>query len=183
MVSEPTRLVFLCTGNAARSVMAATMFADRTAGFDVISAGTHVIEGLPMSSRTRNALLALGHKNPLHRSHQLTIEDLAEAALIIAMEPGHLRYIERQFPSARRRAGLFPKLVELLELTPSPDPLADRVERFKLFTIEGSPDHEVVDPAGGEQPEFDRAAVVLDGLVDRLIAAIGRSDETICEVG
>ncbi|MEE9415115.1 MAG: hypothetical protein V3V01_07515, partial [Acidimicrobiales bacterium] len=129
-MSAPTRLIFLCTGNAARSVMAATMFADRAdraEGFDVVSAGTHVIEGLPMSSRTRKALLARGHQNRSHLSHQLTSDDIEGAALIVAMEPGHLRYIERQFPSARSRAGLFPTLVELLEDAPSPDRLAARV--------------------------------------------------------
>ncbi len=171
-MTKPTRIVFLCTGNAARSVMAATMFADRTSGFDVVSAGTHVIEGLPMSTRTRNALAGVGHANLDHRSHQLVADDLVGAALVIAMEPGHLRYIEREFPDARDRSALFPTVVRLLEQHPVSGELADRVDGFALANVEPAAEDEVIDPAGGEQPDFDASAAELDALVDRLVQAL-----------
>ena len=47
---------FVCTGNAARSVMARRMFAELAPGYRATSAGTLVLEGHPMSSRTRSAL-------------------------------------------------------------------------------------------------------------------------------
>ena len=154
--------------------MAATMFADRAKAqgvrFDVVSAGTHVIEGLPMSTRTRNALSGVGHANPGHRSHQLSASDVANASLVVAMEPGHLTYLEREFPQARIRAGLFPRLVQLLEADGAAGmPLADRVDAFGLASIGPAPEDEVVDPAGGEQPEFDASAAELTLLVDRLL--------------
>ena len=44
----------LCTGNAARSVMAGVMLG-RPAALRVVTAGTHVVENQPTSRRTRDA--------------------------------------------------------------------------------------------------------------------------------
>ena len=59
-----TELLVLCTGNAARSVMAGFMFdvlGDRRPGepLHVVTAGTHTIDGQPMGLRTRTALSRL----------------------------------------------------------------------------------------------------------------------------
>ncbi len=167
--------------------MAATMFADRARAlgvrFEVGSAGTHVIEGLPMSTRTRNALSSVGHSNPEHRSHQLVASDVDDAALIVAMEPGHLKYLEREFPGARSRAGLFPRLVALLEADgASGSPLAQRVDAYGLAEIGPEPEDEVVDPAGGEQPEFDVSAAELTLLVDRLLAEVAPAAPPVVRV-
>ncbi len=155
--------------------MAATMFAHRTEGFDIVSAGTHVIEGLPMSIRTRRALAMVGHENKSHLSHQLVAADVAGADLIVAMEPGHLTYLEREFPEARRRAGMFPRIVALLEAAEitTDEPLGSLIDRVGLGDAAHVDADEVIDPAGGEQPEFDASAIELDALVDRLVGVLG----------
>jgi protein-tyrosine-phosphatase len=50
----------LCTGNAARSVMAGVMLEAARAPVRVVTAGTHVVENQPTSRRTRDALAVLG---------------------------------------------------------------------------------------------------------------------------
>ena len=82
-------VVTLCTGNAARSVMAGALLAAEP---DIVVAtrGTHVVEGLPMSMRTRAALVALGVNDHSHRSRQLTSDDLRDADLIVAMAREHV---------------------------------------------------------------------------------------------
>ena len=57
-VSGP--LVFLCTGNAARSVMGGAALAAHLPDWHVSTAGTLVVEGQPMSWRTKAALDAVG---------------------------------------------------------------------------------------------------------------------------
>ena len=50
-------LVTLCTGNAARSVMAGAILAEHVPALVVATRGTHVVEGMPMSWRTRDAIV------------------------------------------------------------------------------------------------------------------------------
>ena len=55
-------MVFLCTGNAARSVMAGAALAALLPDRPVRTAGTLVVEGQPMSWRTRAALESVGRR-------------------------------------------------------------------------------------------------------------------------
>ena len=63
MTDRAPCVVTLCTGNAARSVMAALHARPLGRGtglaLEVVSAGTHVVEGQPMGMRTRAALASI----------------------------------------------------------------------------------------------------------------------------
>jgi len=104
---------FLCTGNAARSVMARVMFADRAPGYRAVAAGTLVLEGHPMSQRTRLALADLNLSDMDHRSRQFGDEH-AGSDLIVAMEPGHVAWIRRHHPEVAARTATLPRLVRHL---------------------------------------------------------------------
>lgn len=156
---------FVCTGNAARSVMARRMFAERAPGYRATSAGTLVLEGHPMSSRTRSALRDHGLTDPDHRSRQFGAVE-ATADLIVVMEPGHVAWVRRHHPEAAGRTATLPRLVRDL---PTDGPLADRVATLGLGHLDVEPWEEVVDPAAGDQAVFDACADELRTLVDALV--------------
>ena len=82
--SEKPVICFLCTGNAARSVIARIMFEKRAPNYVAIGAGTLVLEGHPMSQRTRKALERFEISDPSHRSSQFG-EKHTGVDLIVAM--------------------------------------------------------------------------------------------------
>ena len=173
MTEQRALIHFVCTGNAARSVMAAALLRDRLdddAPFDVTSSGILVIPGQPMSGRTRKALARHGLKDPFHRSHQIGPADVTRSTLLLVMEDLHVRWIEREIPAGRPITGMLKRVVkELPEL--GAGPLPERIAKLGLAGRDIEPWEEVVDPASGEQPDFDRCIDELADLVDALVPA------------
>ena len=161
---------FVCTGNAARSPMAAAMLKalDGEGRFDVRSAGAFVIEGLPMSVRTRRALARHGLADHAHRSHQFGAADAAAADVIAVMEPAHVNWMRARFPEAAGVTGSLRRLARYLPASTSPVSLAGRVAVLGLAGAPFAPWEEVVDPGGGDQAVFHRCAAELFPLVDEL---------------
>ena len=155
----------LCTGNAARSVMAGILFAELPVR--VVTAGTFVVEGQPMSWRTRDALTSIGVDTfPAHRSHQLTDADADAADLIIAMAGEHVAYVRRRHPEAASRTATIKRLVR--DLSAGPESLVDRVAALGLASIEIEPWEDVADPAGGEVDVYMSCAKELAQLCGEL---------------
>ena len=158
-------LLTLCTGNAARSVMAGVLLAD--APLPIVTAGTHVVEGQPISRRTRAALGALGLDAGLHRSHQVSDEDLATATLILAMATEHVAYIRRRHPEVASRAVTLKRLCR--DLPAGPPDLAARLAAMDLAGVDLEEWEDVADPAGGEDEVYLACAYELAGLCDELL--------------
>jgi len=163
---DPT-ILCLCTGNAARSPIAAVLLADALGGANVRSAGTHAIEGQPVSWRTRFALEVvrpdLLTRITGHRSHQLTRRDVDSADLIVCMASEHVGYVRREFPDAVARTATLARLARFLP----PGHLASlgaRVGEMGLATVELEGWEEIEDPAGGEVDDFVRCATRIDEL-------------------
>ncbi len=163
-----TNVVFLCTGNAARSVMATVIARDRAPWLSVRGAGTLSIPGLPMSERTRNALKGIGLADSAHRSRQLEVEDTEWADVIVAFEPQHIAYVRKNLPAAAGFTGTVPRLLRHLE-TDTQVPLTERLTRLTLADVEIEDWEEVVDPAGGDQAVFDACVAEISGLMDDLL--------------
>jgi protein-tyrosine phosphatase len=164
-----THLVMLCTGNAARSVMAGALIGD---DLDVLvtTRGTHVVEGLPMSLRTRGALAALGVNDHSHRSRQLTSDDLRTADLVIAMAREHVQFVRRVYPQAAARTATLKRLAR--DLPVGEGTLAERVAALRLDTVALEHWEDVDDPAGGDEDVFHECAAEISALLQRLAPAL-----------
>ena len=171
---EAVDLLVLCTGNAARSVMAGCMLAqlaeDLGTPLRVTTAGTHALEGQPASMRTRAALAAVGGfgGRPLsaHRSRQLDAFGLDRVDLVVAMEADHVRFVRRRFPEAAPRTATLRRLCR--ELPPSPPGLADRVGALRLDQAVLDDAEDVPDPAGGDDETYAACAAELWELCQEL---------------
>jgi protein-tyrosine-phosphatase len=176
-VPQPN-VVLLCTGNAARSVMAGYMVEQRASDLGVPmgvrTAGTHVVEGQPMSMRTRAGIASVKELGPVpagsHRSHQLSADDLAWADLIVAMEADHVRYVRRQHPEAARRTATMRRLCR--ELPSGPDSFETRLAELDLAAAPLELWEDVIDPAGGEVDDYVACAQELWELCGELVTLI-----------
>lgn len=158
-------VLFICTGNAARSVMGAASLSARREDLVVASAGTLVIPGQPMSLRTRAAIVALADRGvqlPHHSSHQVTPAELDRAAIVVALAPEHVEWVRRNHPDAAGHTVTLKRLVR--DVAPG-ESLRSQAAALGLRDIEVEPWEEVVDPGGGDHALYAECAVEVDDLV------------------
>jgi protein-tyrosine-phosphatase len=161
---------FVCTGNAARSVMTAAMAKAWAPGLEVTSSGTHSIDGQPISVRTRAALESLGLEAREHRSAQLYEWTLDGVDVVVAMAIEHVAYIRRRHPEAAWRTATLKRLVR--DLPGTTGTVDERLAGLHLDTVELEGWEDVLDPAGGQVDDFKACANELAELMRIVLAEL-----------
>ena len=156
----PPRLLFVCTGNATRSLIAQSLVRRDRPDWVVTSAGTWAIPGLPSSRRTLAALESVGVSAPGHRSTTLTRDHRDAVDLVVACEAEHVRHVRRLAPEAADRTATLPRF-----LLPDWPGVALATEDPRTWV-------EVDDPAGGDVEDFIRCAQDIDAQVAQLVARL-----------
>ena len=179
---EKPKLMFLCTGNAARSVMAKVITQSRSDLFELSGAGTHAIENCPMGNYTRKALASIGLEDRTHRSRQLNPYNADEVDLIIAMANDHVQYVRRNHPEVAHKTATFKRLVrDLGQVTQNEESkslretLKSRIAEMRLDEVQLERWEEIGDPGAGDQPIFMSSLEEIDALVDSFLALFAPS--------
>jgi protein-tyrosine phosphatase len=154
-----TRLLFVCTGNICRSPSAEGVFrhladqAGHGGRFETDSAGTHGYHiGNPPDHRSCAVALKRGYDLSTLRARQLAPEDFTRFDLLLAMDRGHLKLMQRMAPR-------------------------DQYDRLRLF-LDYAPRagvRDVPDPYYGGQAEFEAALDLIELGARGLLEALTRS--------
>jgi protein-tyrosine-phosphatase len=124
-----------------------------------------------MSWRTREALAGLEIAAPGHRSRQLRHSDVDAADLVVGLAGEHVAYMRRVHPEAAGRTATLKRLAR--DLPGTVGSFAERVASLDLAADELEAWEDVVDPAGGDLPEFEACAREIHDLLAILAPAIG----------
>ena len=153
-----TSILFVCTGNICRSPAAEGVLRDalRRAGLQeqvrIASAGTHGYHaGEPPDERAQRHAARRGYEIGGLRARAVARSDFEEFDLILAMDRGHLRILQRLAPQAHRH-------------------------KLRLFMeyAEGWSEQEVPDPYYGGPEGFEQMLDMIEAGARGLLAALRR---------
>lgn len=181
-------VIFVCTGNRARSALAEGLFRRHTQGIPttVSSVGTLDVGSVPPLSDATEAGRRLGVDLTGHRARSLARADLTSADLVLGFESRHVASAVVDGGSNPGRTFLLGELVMLLDDTASAE--EDAVERARAAVADADarrirhrPDPAapvVKDPLGKTAKVMYRTAEEIDALVRGLVLGLfGRSPE------
>src|SRR5574340_968732 len=118
MPSIMPSILFVCTANQFRSPIAAACMrrqlvaAGLAAEWTVESAGTWVVQGLPVPLDIQRALYPLGIDLGAHRPQGVSAALLERFGLVVVMTAGQKESISIEFPEAREKLFLLSQMAE-----------------------------------------------------------------------
>jgi protein-tyrosine-phosphatase len=173
-------IVFVCTGNRARSPLAESLFRRAAEGIavDVSSYGTLDVGPLPPLEQAVAEGRRLGVDLTGHRARAIGVNGLSSASLVLGFEQHHVSTAVIDGQADRSRTFLFSEFVALAEAEPGSNAGLDRARRVIASAHARrrpgfAGDYaEVTDPLGLPDAAMTSIATEIDALVIRLAVAL-----------
>ena len=190
--SERFRLIFLCTGNRARSAIAEAFVRKHTASLpvDVSSAGLLDLEPGPALPEAVEAAASVGLDLSTHMSRPLGKVAVTDLDLVIGFERQHVASAVIDGGAPFEKTFLLPELVELLRSSSS-QPQGNLVQTARSRIEEAYADRadplsaipqEIADPFGGTSDVFVSTTDHIQRLVAELVERLFNVKVTVVPV-
>jgi protein-tyrosine phosphatase len=176
-------ILFVCTGNIARSPFMALTLANRIAsssaqGLPVSSAGTYASAGAPIHPEVAAELRNRGIDSSGFAASQLTADRIMDAGLILTASREHRRLVARLAPARRNVTFTLRQFVRLIQLDPvgeirmatdGPlDALAQLANRNRGLSGGSQDDDDITDPVNAPRRQFGLAFAAIDPAISVL---------------
>jgi len=160
-----TTILFVCTGNTCRSIIAQGMFEkmlkekiENSCRYSIQSAGIFAISGMSPTSEAITVMFEQGIDISQHQARPLREDLVKKADLILVMANEHKEYIKRRFPFAQNKVFFIKKYAQK--------------DKFKNIQ-KNDRNYEIVDPIG-RPIEFYRIVARelkenLEKIIDKII--------------
>jgi protein-tyrosine-phosphatase len=172
-MTDPLRVLFVCTANICRSPAMELISRDLAGRADVVfgSSGTHARDGEPMYPEMV-ATLPAGMADDF-RSRHLTSSLLLDADLVLTAEARHRQHILDDHPSLHRRLFTLGQFAATIAAIPADGPTAlagrELVAAAGQRRVHTTPEHDVADPFRRGRKAAEKATGTITAMLSDIV--------------